>query len=155
MKLNKRYIFSIFAGLIMILSGCTRNNGDIGDWFGKWQIMSISADGTPEAGYRQQFFMEFQNNIVKLTWLAPNGYEHETYTAYGTWQQPSENLMVFDFTHSDDIHSESYYRPFDALHFPSGQTFTMTIANASGNTCTMTYLDETSSIQYTYELHKR
>jgi hypothetical protein len=155
MKLNKSYIFSIFAGLILILSGCTRNNGDIGNWFGKWQIMSIAVDGTPEANYQPQYFMEFQNNIVKLTWLAPNGYEHETYTAYGTWQQPADNYMEFDFTHGDDIHGTNYYTPFEALHLPSGQTFKMSISNASGNNCTMTYFDESSSKQYTYELRKR
>ena len=33
------------------MSGCTHNNGDIGPWFGTWQVTGIDADGAPLAEY--------------------------------------------------------------------------------------------------------
>lgn len=33
--------------LLFVVSGCTRNNGDIGDWFGKWQVTEVKVNGLP------------------------------------------------------------------------------------------------------------
>ena len=82
MKLTK--IFSRIIVLTVCLlpgflqQGCTRNNGDIGNWFGRWQITEILADGTPESGYRGEFFLDFQNDIIRGIQLAPNGYNRDT-----------------------------------------------------------------------------
>lgn len=139
---------------LLLNPGCTRNNGDIGRWFGNWQIMEISTDGVPDPGYEPRYFMEFQNNIVKLIWVGPNGYDRQTYTCFGTWSQPSDNTMMFDFTHSDDD-GTPIYNPFSALHFPSDEIFNTTISDISGKHCTMKFVDASTSKEYTYRLQKR
>ncbi len=140
--------------LMLLSSSCTRNNGDIGKWFGKWQIMEIRVDGQPEEDYEPRFFMEFQNDIIRLVWVGPTGYDRETYYCYGTWQQSSDNAMILDFTHSDDS-GRLFYVPFGALHFPGDKPFTLTLSDDSGKNCTMKYVDETTSTEYTYLLRKR
>ena len=138
----------------MLLGGCTRNNGDIGDWFGKWQVMEIRVDGVAETDYEPRYFWEFQNDIIRLVWVGPNGYDRDTYYCFGTWKQPSDNAMVFDFSHSDDS-GRLLYRPFSAMHFPGDRPFTLTISDVSGKTCTMKYVEESTSTEYTYLLRKR
>lgn len=135
-------------------TGCTRNNGDIGVWFGKWQVMEIKVNGQPEEGYESRYFWGFQNDIIRIDWVGPNGYDRDVYYCCGTWQQPSDNAMTFDFSHTDD-NGRLFYTPFSAMHFPGDKPFTLTISDISGNDCTMKYVDEATSTEYTYILRKR
>ncbi|MDE6166647.1 MAG: lipocalin-like domain-containing protein, partial [Muribaculaceae bacterium] len=70
----------LIAGVIacLTLSGCMQHNGDIGDWFGKWQVMEIRVDGVAETDYEPRYFWEFQNDIIRLVWVGPNGYDRDT-----------------------------------------------------------------------------
>lgn len=140
--------------MLMATSGCTRNNGDIGDWFGKWQVMEICVDGQPEAGYESQVFWEFQNDIIRVAYVNPDGYDREVYYAFGTWSQPSDNTMTLDFTHSDDS-GTGIYIPTGWLHFPNDKPLTLSIVTLSGKDCTMKYVDEADATEYTYTLCKR
>lgn len=142
------------AVLLIIISGCTRNNGDIGSWFGRWQVMEIQADGVSENDFRQQYFWEFQNNIIHMIWVGPEGYDHDIYECFGTWKELDGNAMQMDFSHSDDDGTQDY-RPFGIFHFPDDAPFTLTIASQSGNDCNMKYTDPDSGIEYTYILRKR
>lgn len=146
---------SIFFSLLLILfCGCTRNNGDIGKWFGKWQVEKISTIGNPiyDNG-SDQFFWEFQNNIIKMVCVAPTGYDHEIYYCIGTWKQNSENSMTFDFSHTDD--SNIFHHPFAEMHFPTDGPFTLTIVSENGKRCVFKRLDETTGIEFYYHLVKR
>ena len=145
---------SLLFALLITATSCTRNNGDIGDWFGKWQVMEISADGKPEAGYEPRYFWEFQNDIIRIAYVGPQGYDREIYYCFGTWSQPSDNVIVFDFSHSDDS-GTLIYAPFAGMHFPADKPFTLSITAKSGNNCTMKYLDQQTATEYTYLLRKR
>ena len=140
--------------LLFVVSGCTRNNGDIGDWFGKWQVTEVKVNGLPEDDYEPRYFWEFQNDIIRMVWVGPEGYDRDTYYCFGTWKQPSDNTVVFDFSHSDDDGS-LLYRPFSAMHFPADPPFTLTISDNGGKECVMKYIDEATSSEYTYTLRKR
>lgn len=157
-RIIKRILIScslMIAGLfLLVTTGCTRNNGDIGDWFGTWQVMDIRQNDISQDNYEQQFFLQFQNDIIRVVWVGPTGYDRDYYAIFGTWEQPSENTMTFNFAHSDDEGTQSY-KPFSALHFPQDKPFTMTIVNQNGDNLDLKYLDESSSIEYTYELRKR
>lgn len=151
----RRFLPWLTAICLLIMSGgCTRNNGDIGYWFGRWQIMEIYADSEPQADYDGSIFMEFQNNIIRLVWLAPDGYDHSTAICFGTWSQPSDNSLEIDFTHSDDK-GRLHYQPFDQTNFPDNAPFVMSISEHSGNNITMTYTDPETSTIYTYRIRKR
>lgn len=157
MKLTK--IFSRIIVLAVCLlpgflqQGCTRNNGDIGNWFGRWQITEILADGTPESGYHGEFFLDFQNDIIRGIQLAPNGYDRDTAECYGTWSQPSDDALVFDFSHHQDK-PVRIYTPFPGLHFPDDGPFTLSVSESSGDRCTLRYVAPDGT-GYTYKLHKR
>lgn len=156
MRLNLRYI--TLSGMITLLltmaTGCTRNNGDIGVWFGKWQVMDVRVNGQPESGYEARVFWEFQNDIIRIANVGPEGYDRDVYYCFGTWSQPSDNTMTLDFTHSDDS-GTLIYTPTSAMHFPNDKPVTLSIINQSGNDCTMKYFDEATSTEYTYILRKR
>lgn len=140
--------------LMVILAGCTRNNGDIGKWFGKWQLQEMTIDGEPDATIAQgQYFWDFQNDIIRIDCVAPNGYDHEVYYCIGTWNQSSDNALTLDFSHTDD--SGVFHRPFGILHFPSDKPFTLTILSESGKECTLKRVDEASATEFTYHLRKR
>ncbi len=140
--------------MVALLQGCTRNNGDIGNWFGKWQVMEIKVDGQPEAGYEPTYFWEFQNDIIRMVRISPEGYDRDTYYCFGTWKQPTDNTMVFDFAHSD-ASGRLIYTSFSAMHFPGDKPFTLTLSDVSGKHCTMKYVDPETSTEYTYVLRKR
>lgn len=141
--------------MLMLLSGgCTRNNGDIGDWFGNWQIMEMQADGQPDDDYSGQFFLEFQNNIVKIIWVAPDGYAHSIYYCFGTWKELSDNSIEMDFTQSDDT-DKAIYKPFERLKFPYDRPFTLSVSDGPGNNRTLTFTDQASSVTYSYIIRKR
>lgn len=155
----QRCLISLTATLLGCLmlslsSGCTRNNGDIGVWFGKWQITEMRVDGEPVEEYEQRFFMEFQNDIIRLVWVGPTGYDRDTYYCFGTWQQPSEQSFVFDFSHSDNS-GRLIYTPFSSLHFPSDKPFNLSLNKISGKNYSLKFFDETTSSEYTYLIQKR
>lgn len=149
-----RFSTLLLIGMMtMLLNGCTRNNGDIGKWFGRWQVTEIAVDGIPDKEYDGHFFFSFQNDILGVIWLAPEGYDRETYTSYGTWKEISENALEFDFNHDDDTDLD-IYRPFAGLHFPSDAPFTLSVTAASGNECTLNYTSAADGITYSYRLKK-
>lgn len=154
MKPKYKFAYLILPLVAMMLTGCTRNNGDIGKWFGKWQLTEMTVDGEADplvAG--GQYFWDFQNDIIRIDCVAPNGYEHEVYYCIGTWDQPADNVMVMNFSHTDD--GGIFHKPFGILHFPTDGPFTMTIVSQSGKECVMKRVDETSGTEYVYRLRKR
>lgn len=154
-ELAKRLaIGPLMFALLLTATGCTRNNGDIGDWFGKWQVMEISVDGQPETGYEARYFWEFQNNIIRIAYVGPQGYDRETYYCFGSWSQPADDAIIFDMSHSDDS-GKLIYTPFAGLHFPADKPFTLSITAKSGNGRTLRYFDQETATEYTYTLHKR
>lgn len=135
-------------------TGCTRNNGDIGDWFGQWQQTEMLVDGAPNAEYHGQYFWMFQNDIICIMWLAPEGYAHQCYTVYGTWSEQNGSL-VLNFDHNEDGDKSSIYIPFSGLHFPAGSPFSLEIVEAGSNKCNLRLVNPDDGSTYTYVLKKR
>lgn len=151
MELHKRYLASVLL-LLLSLTGCTRNNGDIGNWFGKWQLEQLTIGGVPDSFVAEgRFFWDFQNDIVRIDCVQP--YEHEVDYCIGTWSQPSDNTMIINFSHTSD--ENIFHTPFGALHFPADEPFTLTIVSDSGKECVMKRVDESTLTEYCYYLRKR
>ncbi|MDE6525025.1 MAG: lipocalin-like domain-containing protein, partial [Paramuribaculum sp.] len=70
-------ILSVVA-LTMLSAGCTRNNGDIGPWFGTWQVTRIDVDGVPADCYRGNVVMKFQSHVMESRTQNDN----HSYSAY-------------------------------------------------------------------------
>ncbi len=139
----------------MFLTGCTRNNGDIGEWFGTWHMVSVTADGDLDGGYKKDIFWSFQNNILMLTRIqTENNGMHRAERRYGTWCE-EENLLFVNFSYSDNESNPDYtYRPFEELHMPFDSEFPLTIDRKSGKTIALTYNDP-DGVKYTYTLKKQ
>lgn len=151
MKLRYKYL-SFLLPAILFLTGCTRNNGDIGDWFGKWQLLELTVNGEAEPNVvGGRFFWDFQNNIIRIDCVSLSG--HDVNYCVGTWEQPSDNAMTLDFSHTAD--NQVYHSPFGAMHFPSDRPFTLTILSKNGKECTFKRIDETDGTEYIYHLRKR
>lgn len=90
-------ILSVVA-LTMLSAGCTRNNGDIGPWFGTWQVTRIDVDGVPAADYRGNVVMKFQSHVMESRAQSDN----HSYSAYWcTWSE-SDGSLRLEITPGDD-----------------------------------------------------
>lgn len=88
------YIAALMAAIA--ISSCTRNDGDIGPWFGTWRIESISIDGTARPDYAPPYlFAKFQSSIIQF--IEPDDTEHIALCYTGTWTQDDDRLLL-DFT---------------------------------------------------------
>ena len=122
----KTFRLACFAAVVAaLLSGCTRNNGDIGDWFGTWQMTELAVDGEPLPSYQDDIFWKFQNNVIELikvqTGLGEHGYDGR----WGTWEEDGDRLLL-RFDYADDKYPEEtgaagkgIYAPFPELHIRS------------------------------------
>ena len=80
------------AMLIMLLvSGCTHNNGDIGPLYGQWKLTEIDIDGTPSADYEGNVFWSFQSSAIEIKALYPY---HEVQQCYGNWSMDGDELRL-------------------------------------------------------------
>ena len=150
-----RALCLVVAGFAMLFSGCTRNNGDIGLWFGTWHMLSVTADGETETGYDKDIFWSFQNDILLLTRIQTgNDGIHRVERRYGTWREDGDMLFI-NFSYSDDHdHPDYTYRPFEELHMPHDSEVPLTIEKKSGTNIILRY-NSPDGVKYTYTLKKQ
>ncbi|MBQ2163347.1 MAG: hypothetical protein II445_02450, partial [Muribaculaceae bacterium] len=67
MKRLTTHILMLLA--IVAMSGCTKNNGDIGYWFGLWHLDSIELNGEVDNNYNGCYYFKFQNKVFCLSWV--------------------------------------------------------------------------------------
>ncbi len=96
-----QYIGMLMLAIVTALASpsCTRNNGDIGDWFGSWRLESIDIDGTSDPEYTGPCVIwKFQNAAIEI--LIPDFDNHTTVgpTATGTWHE-EDGYLYTDFTY--------------------------------------------------------
>jgi hypothetical protein len=136
---------------LSFMSGCTHNNGDIGDWFGTWKLQSIDINGVADESYQANVFWKFQNDIISMA--QANDELHTADTRYGTWTQHDDQLLL-DFGHSDNSTAagQGQYQPLPAVYLPSGQS-TLTIVDLDSSKLTLRYV-AANEIVYTYHFKK-
>lgn len=112
------YIQLIITAVIAVFAStsCTHNNGDIGEWFGKWHLQSIEVNSVNDEDYDGNIVWKFQNNIVEMDVI--DGHTHTEH--YGTWKE-SDGKLILDFTHKDDNHEAGtgQYAPPAQTYLPS------------------------------------
>lgn len=77
--------------LILTLTSCMHNDGDIGNLFGTWKIESIAIDGEEDAKYEGDVFVQFQTEVVRLVQVEHN-YDYVEYL--GSWSREGNNLLL-------------------------------------------------------------
>lgn len=127
------YMLCVMTAVLMGES-CSRNNGDIGVWFGLWKVESIEVDGEPAADYDGNVFFQFQGKVFNMRKIT----EHHVYTdCFGNWEEKGETLKL---TFPDDR-----YVPFSETRM--GAECTLSIEKKSGSEIEMSFVqDGTGSI---------
>ena len=80
----KRTIITLLIAILLpVIAGCTRNDGDIGTWFGSWKLERITIDGLIDEKYQGDIFWQFQSSVFCMRKILPYN-EHEE--RWGTWK---------------------------------------------------------------------
>lgn len=139
------------AGILIIiaaiLSGCTRNDGDIGVWFGTWHVEKITVNGQNEADYEGNVILKFQNSVME----SQSQYaHHDTDNCYAMWHQEGMILRL-ELPEGSDPGVQYGYVP--ELHLPWLPLIEMKILNLSGKSVELSYMSD-NGIVYGYSLKK-
>lgn len=136
----------------VLLSGCTTNNGDIGPWYGSWQLYQIEIDNIPDNNYSANVFWAFQSSIIKMTVLNS---KHQTDEYWGTWNE-SDGVLTLKYTHSNAEtppgHNEYSFPP--NIYLPSNGTVQLRIIEQKSNRLSLEYT-KTDGIKVLYRLQKQ
>lgn len=148
----------VAAAAAGVCSSCTRNNGDIGPWFGTWHLTRITANDQPLADYDGNIFWNFQNNIVMLSHtLTDQPGDHTVQRRWGTWEE-TDGALCITFAGYDNLGgpegAEWKYMPFPILHLPYGSTAPLRIALHKGHRLELVY-EATDGVTYRYYLNKQ
>ena len=121
--------------LLAVATSCTTNNGDIGEWMGRWKLTSIECNGSAVDDYEGNMFFAFQSTVFEVR-KVNDYYEHDQ--KYGTWSDDGKGTLEISFP-------DEHYKPFPELHFSAERNllsydkvvnkgFTLTAVAADGNT---------------------
>lgn len=140
----KQFINKILLLLLVTLStiSCTRNNGDIGDWFGTWRVDELTINGSPDPDYGPPYMIfKFHSSIVQIIW--PDEANHGAPGCTGTWSQDDDKVTLrFDY---------DQYTPTTATHLD--EITTLDILKLSKSTIELQYTNENGNTYY-YKLKK-
>lgn len=143
-------LIAIFVSTIF--SGCTKNNGDIGQYFGSWLLYEIDIENTPDVNYSSNVVWAFQSSIIKMTVV--NSY-HQTDEYWGTWSE-TDNILTLYYTHSNAETSpgENEYGFPPNIYFPSNGSVNLRILEQKSNRLSLEYT-KTDGIKIIYRLRKQ
>lgn len=142
--------------LIIILisaTACTRNDGDIGDLFGRWRLMSLTGDGVSlpvndESAGVYAYFMYFQGDLTLIQMIMPH---ESTVSVRGMWNREGDVINLdFSFTGED---GDLYFRPPAALHFVECGVTSLNIDSLSSSDMKLWYIAD-DGVRYDYRFKK-
>ncbi len=142
----------LILSIVLLSTSCTHNDGDIGEWFGTWQLEDMTVDGESDTGYGHDLFWQFQSDVFCMRKVT--GY-HEYYPRWGTWRQPDSNTLLLDFTHHDNKYPEgsSPYSPWPETHLLQEGVSKLRIVSSGNRKMVLEYTPEAGSV-YRYYLTK-
>ena len=138
--------------LIIVFSGCTQNNGDIGPWFGSWLLYEIDVDNTPDNTYSGNIVWAFQSSIIKMTVINSH---HQTDEYWGTWEE-TDGFLTLNYTHSnaETAPGTNEYGFPPSIYLPANGIIKLQIIEHSNNRLFLEYT-KTDGIKIIYRLHKQ
>lgn len=150
--MKNRILLPVLIFISLIFSGCTQNNGNVGDLFGSWVLDSMTVDGQtaelPDAFYTT---WSFQGEILMVT--AVDQY-HSVDKHYGTFIH-SSRILKLDFVHHSDAIPEGtgIYSAPEWLGFPAAGVFELTVDDLSGKHMVLSWTAP-SGKSYIYKFSK-
>ncbi|MCM1318573.1 MAG: lipocalin-like domain-containing protein [Bacteroides sp.] len=148
----RNYIRYIFSAILIAIaaSGCTRNDGDIGPWFGQWKLVALTQGDAPVADYQDNIFFSFQSNVFQI--ITVKG-EFDRAICWANWTDGGSTVTI-DFAHREDGSAEIdwNYTPPAILGFSHEKTV-LDVEKLSGSEIILRQsLDGAPA--YTYRLKK-
>lgn len=141
--MKRKILYTIFVAVIaVLLSGCTRNNGDIGELFGQWKVTSITADGKDVYDCNGVMYFKFQSSVYCQKIV--NEVTHWDDCVYAKWKYEGNGILI-DFTGTG-------YKPFSCSGMGEGQNY-IEIESQSDDSMTMSYIS-LEEVKYIYTLKK-
>lgn len=148
-----RIIYILFLFIAMLLStGCARNDGDIGDLFGRWKVEALQADGQDQVLYDDDVLMycwSFQGSLVWIQTLHPH---HDFVNVKGMWNRDA-HLLSLDFSFTGDD-GDVFYRPPEPLHLVNDGITALNIESLTSSRMHVWYESSTDGVRYDYHLKK-
>lgn len=136
----KKIIFVPLLMLLLLCTGCTQNNGDIGDLFGFWRL---TEEGNTSLG-DDEIVWAFQNNILEITVNTPH---HVGTKTYGTYTDNNDALRI-DFTHWKGLDEGAHLYMMPALlDLPGDEPFVMQVIKRGAESMTLQYEGRTFKLK--------
>lgn len=148
-------MLAVLALTIWSMTGCTTNNGDIGPYYGVWNVDKIlpveSTVGTSWNADGNFTTFAFQNNIIAVSLSNEFGNIQQQ---WGTWRVDN-NSITFDFTHHDNTFGpDGYmYGAPEWIGFANGINV-LSIKKLDGRKMVLS-LNKDDGMVYTYYLSKQ
>ena len=147
MKTIRYTLLSLVA--LLGLTACTHNEGDIGIWFGTWQIEEFSCAEMQlsDTYYNSPYvYLQFQGDMVTALYVSDL---HDEKVDYGTWHEGDGTLDI-DFPDPNVAYSHVL-----GSFLVSGDTsFHFTITERSASHVTLTYYNTVWDQHWTLRLRK-
>lgn len=148
-----RFFILLSVLLSTVISGCTHNNGDIGEWFGTWKVTEITIDSTNDSTYTGNMFWLFQSSVICMRTMDEN---HGYTDHWGSWKELPDSHLELNFTHYDNDNEPGswIYRPAPASRLPVAVNI-LTISHLSRSSAILSYTTPTTPPStIIYHLHK-
>lgn len=136
----------ILLALNVIAVGCTRNDGDIGGWFGMWQVARIDVNSKEQIGYKGNVVLKFQGRVMESCSMQPY---HEQISYFANCRIEPEALIL-------SVGSEPVWPAGFApeLMFPASGELRLEIISQSDNKAILRWDDVSDGYVYEYYLKK-
>lgn len=151
--IRKLLTILIVTASMLLPSGCTHNNGDIGPWFGQWKMTRMDIDGVADAEYQGNIYWSFQTNIFQMKKITPGVVNHAD-TRWGTWSEEGDCLLL-NFTYSSALTppGSGVYTPLPETYIPADQVSRLEILKRPGDSMELSFTTPQGK-QITYYLIK-
>ncbi|MDE6651244.1 MAG: lipocalin-like domain-containing protein [Paramuribaculum sp.] len=123
------YILFILAAFVLAGAGCTRNNGNIGSWFGTWQVVSITSGEGKIEKLPYTVIVKFQSDIIQTTEQFGS---HEYNDYWANWRRAGTSLII------DGVNKSIA----PALMLPVNSVVELEIVQAPGSVMVWRYIDD-------------
>lgn len=133
----------IVSALLVLLSACTRNDGDIGELYGLWRVVSIEDNGEELESYDGTLYFAFQSNVYCQRVVDES--LHVYTDNFASWYYQSDDEIIVDF-------SDNRYAPFTITGMQKGQNL-VRIEKCEGKDLEMSYV-AADGTYYIYKLKK-
>ena len=115
--ISRLFSLSTLSAILLILCGCTQNNGHLGPLFGSWSLVEMTKNGLIiELGDETVF--SFQNEIVSVVRYVNPPYT--VVTKYGNFSHIGNDLTLIYQPSPTPSGSNIYMAP-EWLHFPKDE----------------------------------